>query len=47
MRELEEENNRLKRILTDLSIDRAMLQDVIDSRRWPMQAEVGKLVEGL
>lgn len=28
MRELEE-NNRLKRIVADLSLDRAMLQDVI------------------
>jgi putative transposase len=29
MRELEEENNRLKKIVADLSLDRAMLQDVI------------------
>lgn len=29
MRELEEENARLKRIVADLSLDRAMLQDVI------------------
>ncbi len=29
MRELEEENGRLKRIVADLSLDRAMLQDVI------------------
>ena len=29
MRELEEENNRLRRIVADLSLDRAMLQDVI------------------
>jgi putative transposase len=29
MREFEEENNRLKRIVADLSLDRAMLQDVI------------------
>lgn len=28
-RELEEENSRLKRIVADLSRDRAMLQDVI------------------
>jgi putative transposase len=27
--ELEEENNRLKRIVADLSLDRVMLQDVI------------------
>jgi putative transposase len=29
MRELEEENGRLKKIVADLSLDRAMLQDVI------------------
>jgi putative transposase len=29
MRELEEENSRLKRIVADLSLDRAMLRDVI------------------
>lgn len=29
LRELEDENNRLKRIVADLSLDRAMLQDVI------------------
>ena len=29
LRQLEEENNRLKRIVADLSLDRAMLQDVI------------------
>ncbi len=29
MRELEEENGRLKRIVADLLLDRAMLQDVI------------------
>ena len=29
MRELEEENARLKRIVADLSLDRAMLQYVI------------------
>jgi putative transposase len=29
MRELEEENDRPKRIVADLSLDRAMLQDVI------------------
>lgn len=29
MREIEEENTRLKRIVADLSLDRAMLQDVI------------------
>jgi putative transposase len=29
MRELEAENGRLKRIVTDLSLDKEMLQDVI------------------
>lgn len=29
LRELEEENNRLKKIVTDLSLDKAMLQDVL------------------
>ncbi len=29
MRELKEENNRQKRIVAELSLDRAMLQDVI------------------
>lgn len=29
LRQLEEENNRLKRIVTDLALDKEMLQDVI------------------
>tara|TARA_R110000744_G_scaffold127216_2_gene233928 strand:+ start:849 stop:971 length:123 start_codon:yes stop_codon:yes gene_type:complete len=29
LRELEDENNLLKKIVADLSLDRAMLQDVI------------------
>tara|TARA_R100000365_G_C2748618_1_gene80820 strand:+ start:18223 stop:18345 length:123 start_codon:yes stop_codon:yes gene_type:complete len=29
LRELEEENNRLKKILADLSLDKVMLQDVL------------------
>jgi putative transposase len=29
LRELEEENSRLKRIVADLTLDREMLQDVI------------------
>ena len=29
LRELEDENNRLKKIVADLSLDRAMLKDVI------------------
>jgi putative transposase len=33
-RELEEENARLKRIVTDLSLDKEMLQDVIKQKLW-------------
>jgi putative transposase len=29
LRELEDENSRLKKIVADLTLDRAMLQDVI------------------
>jgi putative transposase len=29
MRHLEDENNRLKKIVTDLTLDKAMLQDVL------------------
>ena len=29
LRQLEEENNRLKRLVADLSLDKEMLQDVI------------------
>lgn len=29
LRELEDENNRLKKIVSDLTLDRAMLQDVL------------------
>lgn len=29
LRQLEEENNRLKRIVADLTLDKAMLQDVV------------------
>jgi len=33
LRELEEENRRLKRIVADLSLDKQMLEDVL-SRKW-------------
>lgn len=33
LRDLEDENNRLKRIVADLTLDREMLQDVIHRRR--------------
>ena len=29
LRELEEENNRLKRIVADLALDKEMLQDIV------------------
>jgi len=29
MRQLEDENNRLKKIVADLTLDKAMLQDVV------------------
>lgn len=34
LRELEEENSRLKKIVADLSLDREMLQDVIKRNVW-------------
>ncbi|CAL4869985.1 IS3 family transposase ISMsi3 (plasmid) [Asticcacaulis sp. MM231] len=33
MRQLEEENVKLKRIVADLSLDKAMLQDVLANKR--------------
>ncbi len=33
MRQLEEENNRLKRIVADLTLDKQMLQDIV-SKKW-------------
>jgi putative transposase len=33
MRLLEEENNRLKRIVADLTLDKQMLQDIV-SKKW-------------
>ena len=32
MRQLEDENNRLKKLVADLSLDRAMLQDVLSKK---------------
>jgi putative transposase len=34
LRELEEENNRLKRIVADLSLDKEMLQDIVRRNVW-------------
>jgi putative transposase len=33
VRQLEEENSKLKRLVADLSLDKVMLQDLI-SRKW-------------
>ena len=32
LKQLEEENNRLKRMVADLSLDKAMLQDVLSKK---------------
>ncbi|EQA97217.1 hypothetical protein L286_23090 [Sphingobium sp. HDIP04] len=32
LRQLEEENAKLKRLVTDLSLDKAMLQDVVSRK---------------
>lgn len=32
LRQLEDENSKLKRIVADLSLDRAMLQDVLSKK---------------
>jgi putative transposase len=37
LRELEEESNHLKLIVADLSLDRAMLQDVIKRKLWSLR----------
>ncbi len=34
LRQLEDENNRLKKIVADLSLDKAMLQDVLSKNVW-------------
>ena len=34
LRELEEENGRLKRIVADLSLDKEMLQDIVRRNIW-------------
>ena len=34
MRQLEDENNRLKKIVADLTLDKAMLQDVLSKNVW-------------
>lgn len=34
LRQLEDENNRLKKIVADLTLDKAMLQDVLSKNVW-------------
>jgi putative transposase len=34
LRQLEDENNRLKKIVADLTLDKAMLQDVVRRNVW-------------
>jgi putative transposase len=41
LRQLEEENGRLKKIVADLSLDKEMLQDVIKRNVWSAPSEQG------
>ena len=45
LRELEEENSRLKKIVADLSLDREMLQDVIKRNVWSAPRLQGSLID--
>jgi putative transposase len=40
LKQLEEENNKLKRIVADLSLDKAMLQDVLSKKILSLHASV-------
>ncbi|VVE89833.1 transposase [Pandoraea bronchicola] len=42
MRQLEEENMKLKRLVADLSLDKAMLQDVLSKNVWSAPALQGE-----
>ncbi|KAG8148554.1 IS3 family transposase [Burkholderia catarinensis] len=42
LRQLEEENAKLKRLVADLSLDKAMLQDVLAKSVWPAPALQGE-----
>ena len=44
MRQLEDENNRLKKIVADLTLDKAMLQDVLSKKLWSLLAVVDVLM---
>jgi putative transposase len=41
LKQLQEENGKLKRLVADLSLDKIMLQDVL-SRKWDGSRSVGK-----
>jgi len=41
MRQLEDENNRLKKIVADLTLDKAMLQDVLSKTYGPPRLQEG------
>lgn len=41
LRQLEEENGRLKRIVADLALDKEMLQDVINRNVWSAPSAQG------
>ncbi|MBB4146208.1 putative transposase, partial [Rhizobium rhizoryzae] len=43
LRQLEEENAKLKRIVADLSLDKAMLQDVLSKNVWSALSLQGSL----
>lgn len=40
LKQLEEENSKLKRIVADLSLDKAMLQDVLSKKLLSLHASV-------
>jgi hypothetical protein len=42
LRELEEENGRLKKIVADLTLDREMLQDIAESSEAGSEARAGR-----
>ena len=43
LRQLEEENQKLKQIVADLSLDKQMLQDVLKKKFWPHPSYVKQL----
>jgi putative transposase len=40
LKQLEEENTKLKRLVADLSLDKAMLQDVLSKKLYRLRANV-------